>query len=353
KLTSASISSGFVKATPQRDNGFVFNLTLSQNFWQETRSLSEMKPPFEFRPDTDYDVAGFGTNAVDHLIGVAEYPAFNSKVELTNWQILPGGEVASTLVALQRLDFKTAYAGRFGSDEAGKLGLRSLVDEGINVDHAEVVSDARTQVAFIIVDERTGERTIIWKRDPKLRYSPDNAPLELGCSAKILHMTPHDTAAAIRMAGAARDAATIVSLDIDNTFDGLDDLLALTDIMIASSDLLERLTGTRDKLSAMTGVASRYGCRIVGVTLGDEGSNLLCDGVFIDTPAFEVPGGCVDTTGAGDAFRAGFLYGLLSGYDVERAGRSANAVAALECRKIGARAALPDLRELTTLLKIR
>jgi len=310
-----------------------------------------MRPPFEFRSDTRYDVAGFGTNAVDYLFDVHEYPAFNSKVELMDWRILPGGEVASTLVALQRLGLKTAYAGHFGGDEAGKLGLQSLIDEHVNVDNASIVEDASTQVAFIIVDEQTGERTILWKRDDNLRYSPEDAPLELARSAKILHMTPHDTSAAIAMAQAARQAGTIVSLDIDNMFDGIETLLALTDIMIASSDLLERLTGIRDKISAMTEVASRFGCWIVGVTLGDKGSQLLCEGVFIDTPACKVPGGCVDATGAGDAFRAGFLYGLLSGFDVEEAARCANAVAALKCREIGARTALPDLDELQTILK--
>jgi sulfofructose kinase len=310
-----------------------------------------MRPPFEFRSDTRYDVAGFGTNAMDYLLGVHEYPTFNSKVEFMDWRILPGGEVASTLVALQRLGLKTAYAGHFGGDEAGKLGLQSLIDEHVNVDNASIVEDASTQVAFIIVDEQTGERTILWKRDANLRYLPEDAPLDLARSAKILHMTPHDTAAAIALAKAARQAGTIVSLDIDNLFDGIGTLLGLTDIMIASSDLLERLVGSRDKLSAMTEIASRYGCTIVGVTLGDEGSQLLCEGVFIDTPACKVPSGCVDTTGAGDAFRSGFLYGLLSGFDVEEAARCANAVAAMKCREIGARTALPDLDELQTILK--
>jgi sugar/nucleoside kinase (ribokinase family) len=309
-----------------------------------------MTLPFEFRSDTEYDVAGFGTNAVDYLINVNAYPEFNSKVALTDWQVLPGGEVASTLVALQRLGCKTAYAGSFGGDDAGKLGLRSLIDEGVNVDRVRFVSDARTQVAFIIVDEGSGERTILWQRDDKMRYSPDDAPLDLAHSAKILHMTPHDTAAAIAMARVARDAGTVVSLDVDNTFDGLDQLLSLTDIMIASSDLLERLTGTRDKLSAMTEVAARYGCAVVGVTLGSEGSYILANGVFIDTPSFAVPDRCVDTTGAGDAFRAGFLFGLIKGWNAAEAARSANAVAALKCRSVGARTSLPTVAELQALL---
>ncbi|MFL6374112.1 MAG: carbohydrate kinase family protein, partial [Pyrinomonadaceae bacterium] len=109
-------------------------------------------------------------------------------------------------------------------------------------------------------------------------------------------------------------------------------------------------TGIRDRLSAMTEITSRYGCGIVGVTLGREGSHLLCDGVLIDTPSFPVPGGCVDTTGAGDAFRAGFLYGLLSGESVEMAARCANAVAALKCRGMGARNTLPTADELKKFL---
>lgn len=310
-----------------------------------------MRAPFEFRSDTSFDVVGFGTNAVDHLVRVSRYPEFNSKTELSAYETLPGGEVASTLVGLQRLGYRTAYSGRFGDDEAGRLGIRSLETEGIDLTHAQIVEGALTQVAFIIIDEQNGERTIIWKRDKKLTYDPADAPLDLATSAKILHMTPHDTAAAVRMAEAARSAGTIVSLDIDRQFDGVEDLLSLTDVMIASSDLLENLTGMRDKLSAMTEIAARFGCAIVGATRGNEGSYLLCNGVFIDTQGFAVPGGCVDTTGAGDAFRAGLLYGLLEKMDVEDAARAANAVAALKCRASGARNALPNVNEVQTLLK--
>ncbi len=310
-----------------------------------------MTRPFEFRGDAAFDVVGFGTNAVDHLITVAEYPEFNSKVELDSYQISPGGEVASTLVALERLGHRTMYAGRFGTDDQASIGLRSLTEEGVNIDHAESIPGARTQIGFIIIDRRTGERTVLWKRDPALAYSPDEAPIEIAGFGKILHVTPHDTAAAIEMARAARAAGTVVSLDIDRVFAGVELLLPLTDIMIASSELLEELTGIRDKLSAMTETSSRYGCRVVGVTLGSEGSYLLAEGVFVETPGFEVPGGCADTTGAGDAFRAGFLHGLLIGASFAEAAAHANAVAALKCRKIGARAGLPTVAELQTLLK--
>lgn len=309
-----------------------------------------MKAPFEFRSDVGYDVAGFGTNAVDYLIRVDTYPRFNSKAEILDYDVLPGGEIATTLVGLQRLGMRTAYAGSFGDDTAGSAGLESLVSEGVNVTHARRVAGAKTQVGFIIVDQETGERTVLWKRDPALSFTVSEAPLELARSAKVLHMTPHDTSAAIAMAEAAREAGTIVSVDIDNVFDGYERLLERTDIMTASTDLLERITGIHDKLSAMTEVQSRIGCRLVGVTLGGEGSYLLCDGVLIDTPAFKLPLGAVDTTGAGDAFRTGLLYGLLHGMDLKDSAECANAVAALKCRAVGAQNGLPNFAELQALL---
>ena len=86
------------------------------------------------------------------------------------------------------------------------------------------------------------------------------------------------------------------------------------------------------------------------MTLGEEGSLLLCNDTLIETPGFAVPGGCKDTTGAGDAFRVGLLYGAITGRSVEESAKMANAVAALKCRSVGARTALPSLNELTELV---
>jgi sugar/nucleoside kinase (ribokinase family) len=89
------------------------------------------------------------------------------------------------------------------------------------------------------------------------------------------------------------------------------------------------------------------------MTKGSQGALVYCEGQFLELPAYEVPGGCRDTTGAGDAFHAGFLYGLLNGSHVETSLKMANAVAALKCRLLGARTALPDEKELTEFLKAR
>src|SRR5882762_4679885 len=108
-----------------------------------------MRFPFLLADNKQFDAVGFGLNAVDHLIVVAEYPAFDTKTRLLEHKQAAGGQTASAIVALQRLGLKTAYAGRFGSDAAGHFGLASLKDEGVDVEFAEIIEGARTQIAFV------------------------------------------------------------------------------------------------------------------------------------------------------------------------------------------------------------
>jgi sulfofructose kinase len=307
--------------------------------------------PFNLPADRAFDVVGFGTNAVDFLIQVPNYPEFNSKVRLLDYTQAAGGEAATTMAGLRRLGLKSSYIGRFGDDAAGDIGYRSLADEGVDLGFAERIPGARTQIAFIVIDARNGERTVMWDRDPKLSFSADEAPVAAVSSAKVLHLTPHDTAACIRLAKAARENGVIVSTDIDRVFDGIQQLLPHVDILLASVDFTADLTGVHDHKESLSIIRERYGCPIVGITLGDHGSLLLGPEGFIESPAYQVPGGCKDTTGAGDSFRVGFLYGLVGGHSIEESCQMANAVAALKCRAIGARTSLPTETELFDLIK--
>ena len=309
-----------------------------------------MKFPFDLLPNAEFEVAGFGTNAVDYLIRVPAYPQFDSKLEISSYDRQAGGEVASTLVGLTRLGCRTAYAGRYGSDEAGTFGIESLDGEGVDTSYV-TRADCATQVGFIVIDESTGERTVLWHRDERLGYSAVDAPLGLVGQTRILHMTPHDTAACIAMASAAREAGVIVSLDADNVFTDTDRLLPLVDILAATTGFVEKVTRTNDTRQGLSEIIKRFGCKVAAVTIGGKGSLTCCGDRFIETPAFDVPGGCRDTTGAGDAFRAGLLYGVLTGESVETAAQIANAVASLKCRRDGARAGLPVKPELALLLK--
>jgi sulfofructose kinase len=303
--------------------------------------------PFDIPAGREFDAVGFGLNAVDHLVVVPRYPAFDTKTRLLERAQSAGGQTASAMVGLARLGARTAYAGRFGSDAEGIFGLQTLRDEGVNVERAEVIEGARTQVAYIIIDARTGERTIIWDRDEQLAYRADETPAGFATRGRILHLDAHDPRACARLAREARAAGTIVSADIDNVYEGLPELLPHLDLLISSSEFPRRLTGLTDERAALVEVKTRL-CpdALVGMTLGARGAVLYHEGRFVESPAHAVPGGCRDTTGAGDAFHAGFLHAMLRGDDVETALRTATAVAALKCRALGARAGLPTRREL-------
>ena len=107
-----------------------------------------MRFPFNVPADKPFDAVGFGLNAVDHLIVVPEYPVFDTKMCFLEHRQSAGGQTATAMVALRRLGLKTAYAGRFGSDQEGTFGLKTLKDDDVNVDFAEVVEGARHQVAL-------------------------------------------------------------------------------------------------------------------------------------------------------------------------------------------------------------
>jgi len=310
-----------------------------------------MEFPFELPESKRFDVVGFGTNAVDFLIQVPTYPAYASKIELSDYTRAAGGEAATTMVGLRRLGLTTAYVGRFGDDREGDYGLQTLRDEAVDVSFAERIAHARTQIAFIVIDERSGERTVIWQRDKLLAYDETEAPLDAADLGKILHFTPHDARACRQMAQRAKASGAIVSSDVDNVFDGIGELLPHVNIMICSAEFPEKLVGVRDRRDSLREIKSRFGCRLVGMTLGERGSLLLCENEFVETAGFAVPGGCRDTTGAGDAFRVGLLYGLIRGETVQDSAQMANAVAALKCRALGARTALPDAAELREIIE--
>ncbi|HEX5834442.1 MAG TPA: carbohydrate kinase family protein, partial [Pyrinomonadaceae bacterium] len=293
---------------------------------------------------------GFGLNAVDHLIVVPEYPAFDTKMHLLEHKQSAGGQTASAMVALRRLGLKTAYAGRFGFDPEGQFGLKSLVDEDVNCDFAEVIDGATNQIAFITIDARSGERTIVWDRDERLAYKPEEAPLEFGSLGRVLHLDAHDPPACARVAKAAKASGTIVSADIDNVYEGLPELLPLIDILIGSKEFPRRVTGIADERAALIELHDRFGCAIVGMTIGAAGAVVYCEGEFIESRGLKAPGGCRDTTGAGDAFHGGFLYGFLTGQDLETSLKFGNAVAAIKCSALGARTALPTAPELQMFL---
>jgi sulfofructose kinase len=308
--------------------------------------------PLTIRPATaaSLDVVGLGLNSIDFLTVLAEYPVSNTKQRLQRFARLPGGQTAGALVTCARQGWRTRYLGSFGDDDLGTVARESLTREGVDVGSARTVSGATNQFAIILVDARSGERTVLWDRHPLLTMTAGDVRRADVTAGRLLLVDCHETAAAAQAARYARAAGIPTILDVERVRPGIGELLQYVDVIIAAEEFPSALTGYDDLGKALGAIAAEYGAAIVAVTLGDKGSLARATGREIRTPAFSVD--CVDSTGAGDVFRGGFAAACLRWPegDLEATLTYANAVAALNCRALGARAGIPTRDEVDGLL---
>jgi sulfofructose kinase len=215
------------------------------------------------------------------------------------------------------------------------------------VDLSHVMTrECPNRFAVITVDVTTGERIVLWDRDDRLNLSARDIDPALIASARLVHVDDEDQAAAIIAAGLARKAGIPCTSDIDRVTDRTKELIDAVSIPIFAQHVLPAITGEDDIERALHAVAASHG-GMVCVTLGANGAMLIADGHCIAEPGFPVK--AVDTTGAGDVFRAAFVYALLNGYAPQQMLRFANAAAALSCTRAGAIAGVPSMHEVQTL----
>jgi sulfofructose kinase len=295
-----------------------------------------------------FDVVGVGLNATDTLLIVSHFPAYAGKVPFEREVLSPGGQVASAMVACARLGLRVKYIGTLGDDERGRVQMESLQGSGINLDHVQIRRNCANQSAYIIIDQSTGERTVLWRREDCLRLSPDEiAPEQIAC-ARLLHIDGHDTPAVARAAQIARAHGIPVTVDVDTIYHGFDHVLPSVDYLIASSEFPAQWTTERDPFKALEMIQREYGMRVAAMTLGAHGALALSDGRFAYSPAFVV--NCVDTTGAGDVFHGAFCYAVLQGMPMRDALDFSNAMAALNCMSLGARGGIRGIEDVRNLL---
>jgi len=296
-----------------------------------------------------FDVIGVGYSSVDYLGIVDEYPPpADVKMPMSQFTKQGGGPVATALVALSRLGARTAFVGKMGDDEFGDFMKSQLEKEKVDISQVVTESEASSQFAFIIVDQATGRRTILWSQSDVSPLYACEMDREFVTSARILHLDGLQMAAGLAAARWAREADMTVVLDGDTIRPGIDELVGLTDVLIASRDFAMGFTG-EDHLEEAIHKMRSLGPEIVGITLGTDGCILSWETTILREPAFEVD--AVDTTGAGDVFHGAFVYGLLKNWPLKETTRFANAVAAMKCRKLGGRAGIPTLDEAIAFLK--
>jgi sulfofructose kinase len=295
-----------------------------------------------------FDVVGVGYCSVDYFGIVDEYPPpADKKMPMAQFTKQGGGPVATALVALSRLGARTAFVGKMGDDEFGGFMKKTLEED--NVDITQVVTEpgVSSQFAFIIVDQATGKRTILWSQSDVSPLRADEMDHEFITSAPILHLDGLQMEAGLTAARWAKEAGMTVVLDGDTIRPGIDELIGLTDVLITSHNFAVQFTGENELERALLKLRS-LNPEIVGITMGIEGCILSWGDAIIRRPVYDVK--VVDTTGAGDVFHGAFIYGLLKKWPLDRTAEFANAVASLKCRKLGGRAGIPTLDEAMLLL---
>lgn len=293
------------------------------------------------------DVIGIGQSSLDHVCLVDGLPELGGKARIAASLRMPGGQVATALLGCARLGLRCAFVGAVGDDEAGRAVLAPLARAGIDISAVRVVPGIATQIAVILVDRESGERTVLWHRDPALGLGVSHVSRAAITAARLLHLDGGDPEAGAFAAKAAREAGIPVLLDADTAAPGMSELLAHVDFPVVSKAFAAAFSGSEDPREALRTLV-HGGARMAVVTLGDQGALALVGERWLVSPAFSIA--ARDTTGAGDAFHAAFAFAVLEGLGPARTLRFANAAAALNCLALGAQGGLPTRGELERFL---
>lgn len=295
-------------------------------------------------PKKKIDVLGLGIIPLDLLFTVPCFPEVGGKIDATSLIVQGGGPVPNTLVGLSRLGCTTAAIAAVGDDLFGRLSIEELKREKVDARTIIVKKQASASAAGLI-EAGSGRRTIALYRN--IEVKPSDLDLDKLPLPRIIHLDGRDLAACIKLAKWGRKVGALISFDIGSIRNDVSPIFPLVDHLVVADAYALPFTNTKTARDAISKLSMICPGEIV-VTEGLKGSTGLDASGFHTQKAYLVK--ACDTTGAGDAFHAGYLFGLLKGYGMPARLRFGAAVAALKCTKPGARTGAPKLREVERFL---
>lgn len=298
------------------------------------------------------DVAGFGASAVDLVYVLPAYPTPDgslAKLPIQAHFISSGGQIATAMAGCAALGLRAAFLGLTGNDAHGGRIREELARRGVDVSGATIAS-APQPYSVILLAEDQGERIVLWHRDPDARFTPDDVSRAAPAMARarLLHVDDVDAQASLAAARVAREAGRMITTDIDRVTEHTTELIRVATHPILAEHVPAQLTGEADLVCALRRLRALNEGPLV-VTRGAQGAIALEGDTVIEAPGFRVH--AVDTTGAGDVFRAGFITALLEGRPLVDVLRFANAMAASSCTRRGAIAGVPSRAEVEARLR--
>jgi len=303
------------------------------------------------------ETISLGDSAVDLVAFVPEHPRGGSDSEISLLERHPGGSAANFSVAMARLGISSGLISKVGSDEAGRFLRDGLKREGVDVSYLKR-GDGATGTIFVMVD-KSGQRTMLSSRGVNVRLLPEDIPREYIADSRLLHVSGYSLVhapqcdAALTAMKYAKEANVRVSLDPSPLVHlaerkVLAEALGLVDVLLPNEAEAKYLSCKKNLRKAGRTLLEK-GASIVAMKLGSKGCLVMVEQDEFRVPAFKVK--TIDTTGAGDAYNAGFLAGHLRGWDLKRSAEFANAAAALKTMKGGARNGLPRIGELEAFMR--
>ncbi len=301
-----------------------------------------------------FDVIGFGALNVDMLLKVNRIAGAEEESFIENYTEACGGSAANTMVGLARLGCKVGFIGKVADDHEGKLQIDCFNSEGVDTNGIIQAKQGKSGSVLGFVDKKgaralyinPGVNDLLESREINLEYVGQTGFLHLSsfvgekpfrAQKKLVGMLP---------------SAIKVSFDPGSVYaqKGLatiEPIIRSSHVLMPNALELEQLSGEPDYRKGAEFMLD-MGVKIVAVKLGSKGCYVTDENEQLTVDAFPVK--AVDTTGAGDAFNAGFLYGLINEQSLYECGRLGNFVASRSVMKMGARAGLPYANDLASLI---
>lgn len=294
-------------------------------------------------------IVGIGANVYDTLITLKSFPKEDTKLRAQSVKISGGGPCATGICAAARLGGKCAYIGVLTDDLCGRFLVDDMAKYGVGTEHIGLLKGYTAFTSCIWLNKENASRTCVFDKGTLPALKLTEKQKKAVADADILMVDGNELGAAMEAAAVAKENKTKVLYDAGGLYDGIEGLLALTDILIPSAEFAMGHTGVGNVEGAAKSIFERYSPEVVVVTDGKNGGVLYDGATLWHYPAFTVE--AVDSNGAGDVFHGAFAFAMEKGFDYKKCCIFSSAVSALKCTGVGARESVPEYDSVIKFLK--
>lgn len=285
-------------------------------------------------------VVGIGACVMDTLMTLPEFPTEDTKMRALDVKLSGGGPAATGIVAAAKLGVKSGFIGVLSDDSGGRFLYDDFVRYGVDISEIEIKSGYRSFTSCVWLSKQKASRTCVFDKGNLPPLVLSDSQKQSIRNAKLLLVDGNDMDAAVEAAEIARKSNTTVLYDAGGLYEGVERLLALTDILIPSEEFALSHTKETDVNRAAAVLDNWYHPKAVVITRGKKGGLLYVNGKYIEYPIY--PAEVVDSNGAGDVFHGAFAAAVVRGLSLEQACHFSSAVSAIKCTGTGARESVPD-----------